>query len=371
MHVPERGAMGNDPGESEPGTEKSKPFQDFCRSLSQRGLVLFLGAGVTAARLPTWNQLLGSLLQSALDWRLSDCSKPVRKKVYQLIAESDFLSVYEKASVVKQFLGPQYLSVLREKLYARRATTGKGNMTDLLKPVVGLCQSPRVIAVVSYSYDDELERAMNKDGKKVDTKEGRRAYSVFGARQAAYNSTDLPVYHVHGFLEKDEYLGPSQNPDIVLSQDEYFEYTLQPFTWQTTTQLHFLRNYTCLFVGASMRDANMARVLGHAKSYTESSSVYALMCEQSLLDGIPKAAVDWTGGGRNSEGGTRVRNLLIRIRGSVFQDMGVELVYTGRDFGSMGVFLTELRGRLNRLKKQTGTREVRKNEQRDTRKRRA
>lgn len=349
MHVPERGAMGNDPGESEPGTEKSKPFQDFCRSLSQRGLVLFLGAGVTAERLPTWNQLLSSLLKTAVDWRLFNCSKPVREQVHELIVQSEFLSVYEKASVVKQFLGPQYLSVLREKLYADESKPDERKAEDLLEFVKKLCQSRRVIAVVSYSYDDELERAMNKDGRESEKKAGRRAYSVFGARQAAYESTDLPVYHVHGLLERYEYLGPSSSADIVLSQDEYFENTLQPFSWQTTTQLHFLRNYTCLFLGASLRDANMARVLSHAKSYAGSSSVYALMCEQALLDGLPKTAADQVGVAGIEEVKRRVRNLLVRIRGSVFFDMGVELIYTGRDFDSMKPFLAALHDKLTEL----------------------
>lgn len=355
--------MGNDPGESEPGTEKSRPFQDFCSSLSQRGLVLFLGAGVTAARLPTWSELLDALLKTAVDWRLFNCSKPVREQVHELIVRSEFLSVYEKASVVKQFLGPQYLSVLREKLYAGGDKAGKTDRVDLLELVEKLCQSPRVIAVVSYSYDDELERAMNKDWRESEKKAGRRAYSVFGARQAAYNSTDLPVYHVHGFLEKDEYLGPSGSADIVLSQDEYFENTLQPFSWQTTTQLHFLRNYACLFVGASLRDANMARVLSHAKSYAESSSVYALMCEQALLDGLPKAVADHTGDAGSEEEKRRVRNLLVRIRGSVFQEMGVELIYTGRDFDSMKPFLTKLQKKLTELEPTTGRQEVSGHEQ--------
>jgi len=94
---------------------------------------------------------------------------------------------------------------------------------------------------------------------------------------------------------------------------EYLENMAQPYSWQTTTQLHFLRSHACLFVGSSMTDVNMLRMLQYAGRPARLSSVYAIVPEE----------------GGNSAGGEHalgVERLWMRLQATLFEHLGVRLI---------------------------------------------
>ena len=86
----------------------------------------------------------------------------------------------------------------------------------------------------------------------------------------------MPIHHVHGCI-RDRSVPGTANKDLVLSMDEYFSNIAKPLSWQTTVQLHALTNATCLFVGASLTDINMLRLLTHAKENSGRGAVFALL----------------------------------------------------------------------------------------------
>ena len=48
---------------------------------------------------------------------------------------------------------------------------------------------------------------------------------------------------------------------IYLTEENYNELYNQPYSWQITSQLSFFRENTCLFVGCSLSDPNIRRLL--------------------------------------------------------------------------------------------------------------
>ena len=72
----------------------------------------------------------------------------------------------------------------------------------------------------------------------------------------------LGVYHVHGFLPQDkEDYNDLENTLLVFSEDGYHKLMLDPYNWANISQLNFMVNNTCLFIGLSMTDPNMRRLL--------------------------------------------------------------------------------------------------------------
>lgn len=69
---------------------------------------------------------------------------------------------------------------------------------------------------------------------------------------------EFPVYHVHGLIpQKDQGIVSS----LILSEREYHEVYREAFNWSNIEQLHALDRNTCFFIGMSMTDPNLRRLL--------------------------------------------------------------------------------------------------------------
>ena len=101
----------------------------------------------------------------------------------------------------------------------------------------------------------------------------------------------------------------------MLALDDYFHIMMNPFSWQTTTQLSFLSSATCLFLGTSLEDINMLRMLYFSRSNAGVRSVYALMAEEG-----------WT----THSGVKLVDEFAVRGRVELLLDAGVKPVVVKR-----------------------------------------
>ena len=75
---------------------------------------------------------------------------------------------------------------------------------------------------------------------------------------------NLLVYHVHGFLPKVKYKKDVQKVherSICLTEADYHLLYNQPYSWPIVSQLSFFRENICLFIGCSLKDPNIRRLL--------------------------------------------------------------------------------------------------------------
>ena len=299
-----------------------------------RPLIPFLGAGVMAGAIPQWDGLLRYLLEYAIDWRFSgDYPQNFLTQAKKLLCDEHerLFTIYEQASIVKRFLGKQYLGVLRDMIYSEFLKESKGippcYFTDwsaylshssraTLNATVKLCALRCVGAMITYNYDDIVFHAVCNQ---PDSQRG--VHAVYGQAQANNNieKEAVPVDYVHGHLPCGNGIPSVNESSIILSQDEYLLNMMQPFSWQTNIQLHYLMNATCLFIGTSLRDINMLRVLFCAKEHTRQPEIFVLISRKSMN----KAVMSQTGSQSDPD---ELVEFLMHAKSTALDEVGARII---------------------------------------------
>lgn len=210
----------------------------------QNNSVFFLGAGISAsANVPNWNNLLKGLLSEKESicrtdfddiFKEMDYSNLMMARYIQKIANIDKFSLVEK---------------VRGLLYSA-AEQGSELIEVVCKMVIN---QEKVRSIITYNYDTLIEDNL--------TLRGKRCFSVYkNNRDKGYS---FPVYHVHGVVFRESSDGALE--DIVLSEEDYHKVYSEVFDWSNVEQLHALTRCTCFFIGLSMKDPNLRRLLEIAK----------------------------------------------------------------------------------------------------------
>lgn len=213
-----------------------------------------------------------------------------------------------KASVIKSILGGSYLSFIQDYIYgvcSRRLIKDTFESCYVLdatgssktpKRMHSLYQTARMIilckdikAVVTYNYDNFLTCAINillEDREKYFTPEEleivkTRNINVKDISGSIYEyslkNDTLFVYHVHGYIPPPSEADELRDRSIVMSLEEYHEYSMTEMSaWQTSTQLHFLSHYTCMFLGLSLSDITTQRLLHYVRKSGNKERLYQL-----------------------------------------------------------------------------------------------
>lgn len=235
------------------------------RALSRSPLVLFLGSGVSAsAGLPDWNTLLTRVCAaffSHWQWR-HDSKEPLPPRELSIA----FIEAFEWDDVARQLAGEfaegnpllvaqQIKNCIRDRdwRYLVNKTLYNSNeraQDSTLVPVLGrLCADSRAVrAVVSFNFDSILEDYLA---------EHAIPYSVVWSADAAESHSRLPILHPHGYLKR----GGGPLSPLVLGEADYFESSRTPYAWPEAVLLGYLSTSTCVFIGHSMTDPNVRRLL--------------------------------------------------------------------------------------------------------------
>ena len=211
-------------------------------------LTLVCGAGVSiGADIPPWSILLDRLLNEML-------KRLVSEKTDIDAARTELQDIRENSSLIagrylKSVLKDDFQEEVRKALYKESKET-----CDVLKSIVELARPKRgkahLDSIISFNFDDLLEQNF-----KSASIEHKPIFSE-GSRNGP---TELPIYHVHGYLPQKGKL--SKKNEIVFSEDSYHDQFVDPFSWSNLTQLNKFTQNTCLFVGLSMTDPNLRRLL--------------------------------------------------------------------------------------------------------------
>ena len=244
-------------------------------------LVFFLGAGVSIdASVPAWDKLIATLYAKLVADISDSGAKMDKKKVVQAIMALQGGTPLMNARILRSGLGEKFLETVREALYADVQPTA----SEQLSAVARLCDPPRgrigARAVVSYNFDDLLEQALQKLNV---------AHLSIFAENSRPSRNQLPVYHVHGFIPQPSQDLPDQN--LVFSEEGYHLAYNNPYTWSNIIQLNLLTQHTCVFVGLSMIDPNLRRLLEIANAARSEPRHVALLRREKAMNESEESAV--------------------------------------------------------------------------------
>ena len=228
-------------------------------------LTLVCGAGVSiGAGIPTWNALLLRLLKTMMSRISQDHSMPLED-----VDPLEFQSRHGPSALVvgrylKSNLGKDFMSELRDALYSENPTS-----CDIIEAIAELSRPQRdgrrLDSIVTFNFDGLIEEALSSNNIR---------YKSIHEEGTRVGPNEIPIYHVHGYLPRKGRI--KKNTDVVFSEDAYHSQFIDPFSWSNLTQLNKLSQNTCLFLGLSLTDPNLRRLLdvAHRKNLSRRLNHY-------------------------------------------------------------------------------------------------
>jgi hypothetical protein len=240
-------------------------LEGLTRAWEEKDLVLFLGAGVSKPYgIPTWKDLVLEILfdQTDVARRLEPIDLPFRRALAAWLVDYYEYDPIILARVVKNEIRRRasrsrkgedahalFLEKVRQHLYPQEPPTPREptTLTAVADFIKRSDADSGVASIVSFNYDDLLERKL--DGR-IDFR------SVWSARRS--RDKKLPILHPHGFLPQN---GKVEDCQLVFTEDDYHGLTASIFHWALTAIVNYLRHNRVLFIGLSMLDPNLRRLL--------------------------------------------------------------------------------------------------------------
>ena len=262
----------------------------------QGRLSIIAGAGVSLeSGLPTWGVLLNSLLVNFVE---KTYKQQVREDVFrEIVGELEQELRHQSPIVYAQFIRSRFTE--EEFLENVHSAMYSGN-SDAPSPGA-ICRAivrlgHKLNSVLTFNYDDLLERAL--------AAEGHESTTVCRAADWA-TVKGIPVYHPHGVLpfkrEEDGHYW------IVLTESDYHTQYASPHLWSNIAVSRVLLESTCLFIGTSLTDPNLRRLLDAAHREQPDREHFLIAM--------------WPGDGNSLANATR--NALLEVLEASHQQLGV------------------------------------------------
>jgi hypothetical protein len=252
------------------------------------GLVLALGAGVSAGcKLPGWPELLCRMGEECFD------SKG-RELVQQLIQAGTTLpaiaGILERKTPKREtpnevafhdlltkelYRDFPFHKPIKEKPQQRELVKFVQDSNATMRAVAALCakKDPKkesghefvsndmIRAVVNFNFDSVL-RAY------VRARYGNYLFRTIDGASKIGRVGRTPIYHIHGLVRF--YRSDGQDDDeatpCVFTEGQYYDFFNRPNSIFNYTFLYLLREFNCLFIGMSMTDENIRRLLHYSTS---------------------------------------------------------------------------------------------------------
>ncbi len=206
-------------------------------------LSIFLGAGISVScGLPDWDSLLETL---------------------KSVIESNGVHLYESddiANVARKLLGGRFNAVVADCLY--------GHGLQVSDSALAVAHSG-IKNIVCFNFDDILEEIFQAECIEHSI--------VLNGEKFNLNNDRTTVFHPHGYLGRFDTESEQKASKIILSKSDYDSLYLDHYCLTNLIQLSMLMTKTVLFIGMSMTDPNIMRLLKEARKIGVWNWHYALI----------------------------------------------------------------------------------------------
>ena len=222
------------------------------QTVKERKLSLALGAGVSIDfGALKWTSLIEAFYDEIKKENKIDNIEAVQNK----IGGTAIINGQFTEDNLKDFMGSLYNGIYAS--YTHPINRYIDSTISHLIPLIKKLHNSRRFNIITYNYDDYLEQFLD---------------SYFIPYNILYNEEGivdekLNVYHPHGFLPytatKNTFAEFQKY--IVFSEGEYHNLYNDPYEWASILQYFLYRESIYLFVGCSLSDPNLRRILSSTK----------------------------------------------------------------------------------------------------------
>jgi hypothetical protein len=228
----------------------TEQFRQLNRLNQQGQLAIFVGAGIShGCGLPGWDDLVRKLAVAAYQGGKAS----VRE------AMTSFSTVVQ-GRILKTRLKDRFNRAVADSLYASQYQ---------LSPALNAIVTAGAQQICTYNFDDLIEEALGTQGLPF------RSLTPGDPLDANFAGTT--VFHPHGLLTASMTADECANTQIVLSEEDYHSLYGNPYSWANLVQLSLLLSHTCLFVGVSLTDPSIRRLLDTCLALPIGHLHYAIM----------------------------------------------------------------------------------------------
>lgn len=277
-------------------------FLSLVKTIFKCPSTLVIGAGVsTSAGLPGWSKLLRNIASiyfthwqfqskehpsknpippkdiSVTFWESFMWNDDAKKLAEALVKRHDVLTVAQSVFSRVSPNDNQYL--LRKALYGDE--TGI-KASPLMHIIADLFSNDLFSAVINYNYDNLLEQTLISKNVKVKS---------IWEPPVSLSKDAIPIFYPHGYIKQ----GGGPYVPIVLTEEHYHSYSADSYNWRNLLQLRQFSVSCCVFVGFSMTDPQVRRLLwiarraGSRDHYAFLPSDAAQKTENSMIEAIVDA----------------------------------------------------------------------------------
>ena len=227
-------------------------------ALIDNQLTLVCGAGISkASSIPTWNELLVNILNDVYsnDRGSSTENKVSAESLLSLMPQSNLIL----GKYLKLILKDDFNKTVQKHLYLNYnffyefETFNPHLETNIMKAIVELSRpkrsGKRLESIITFNFDDLIESALSNHNIE---------HTPIWKEGQTYGIDALPIFHVHGFLPNERDV---EEPNLVFSEEAYHSQFIDPYSWSNLIQLNLFSTNVCLFVGLSLSDPNLRRLL--------------------------------------------------------------------------------------------------------------
>ena len=224
---------------------------------SKLNVDLIMGAGInTDYGAKDWNSLMDSLNNDFYkgDYKFAD-------EIEHYVGKELFTS-----SMVLKTSGFDSYKSLNRELYEFDAAKSFDDPDSTLYHCVDYIAKHHHTTVITYNYDTNLEYLLKK--------RNIRATVVYDDNSFIDKEASVDIYHVHGLLPYDKFNESKYTDSLIFNESEYYYLYNNPYSWNIAKQLHDFKFNVCIFIGISLTDPDMKRLLELADNYLKFNFIF-------------------------------------------------------------------------------------------------
>lgn len=236
---------------------KKEHISNLSKAYKDEELVLVLGAGVSVPyKIPGWGNLLQKLLFETFNNSSAnnDAQFVLSKLFPELFPNSPLISArFLEEYFKKKKNGKTFEEMVKEALYEQiNREADSPTIKEILQFCIAPGRSPNLDSIITYNYDDILEGALFNSDVEIPFK------PIYKVGMNPTNG-ELPIYHVHGYLPQEQEIDSDYS--ITLSENLYHKQYNDIYSWNNIVQINKFKDNVCVFIGTSLTDPNIRRLL--------------------------------------------------------------------------------------------------------------